>query len=87
VKSLQIDSNATAPFVLPAALGVADYLQAHSKPGKELFSLRNGDQGSATFDLAREFVRGSSRLWDVWRGVSMHYITWRLRNAESHLMH
>ncbi|KAG2501267.1 hypothetical protein HYH03_001073 [Edaphochlamys debaryana] len=46
-----------------AALAVAAHLQRWTKPGREVFSLRDG--GSATFQLARE-VAGSSlqHLWE-----------------------
>jgi len=58
-----------------AACGVAAYLKAHSNPGKEVFALRNGDEGKATFELARRFVRESSSLCGIWRGPSKHWLT------------
>jgi hypothetical protein len=43
-----------------AALAVAAYLQKQHKPGKDLFSLR--DQGSATFDMARQYAAADEGL-------------------------
>jgi hypothetical protein len=43
-----------------AALAVAAYLQQQYKPGKELFSLRDG--GSATFLMAKQYAAADGRL-------------------------
>ncbi|GAX73071.1 hypothetical protein CEUSTIGMA_g524.t1 [Chlamydomonas eustigma] len=48
-----------------AALGVAQYLHAHTKPGKELFSLANG--GAPTFQMAAEFASGDAMLTGIWK--------------------
>lgn len=48
-----------------AALACAAYLRRHSKPSRQVFSLHDG-RGSATWDLAQEFARGSSGLQTIW---------------------
>ena len=40
-----------------ALLGVSAYLRTHTRPGREVFSLRD-DTGRPTFDMAAEFAGG-----------------------------
>ena len=49
-----------------AALGVAAYLQQHSREGRAVFSLQGG--GAATFQLAEQFARGADGSWlrQIW---------------------
>lgn len=48
-----------------AMLGVAAYLQAHTRPGRAVFTLRDG--GLATFELAASFAQHDARMMGIWR--------------------
>ena len=48
------------------AWAVSTYLQTHTQPGREVFSLRDG-MGQATFAMAEEFARGDAVLMVLWR--------------------
>ena len=49
-----------------ALLGVSAYLRTHTRPGREVFSLRD-DTGRPTFDMAAEFAGGDARMAELWR--------------------
>jgi len=48
----------------------------HSKPGKEMFSLRDGKKvGTATFELALQFAGSDGHMLGVWQGRYTYH--WR----------
>ncbi|KAF5833854.1 hypothetical protein DUNSADRAFT_9691 [Dunaliella salina] len=52
-----------------AALGVSAYLLEHSKPGKDLFSLRDDKRaGTATFDLALQYAKSDGGMLGIMEG-------------------
>jgi hypothetical protein len=48
-----------------ALLAVAAYLQRHSKPGRAVFTLRDG--GQATFSMAKEYAQGDTQIMATWK--------------------
>jgi hypothetical protein len=55
---------------------VSAYLLKHSKPGKEMFSLRDGKKvGTATFELALQFAGSDGHMLGVWQGRYTYH--WR----------